>query len=154
MHTPLNKSMSTHKYTYISRRIYLFMYWRLIAQSTAQGHLRALHWFKSYRSWIQYNLFIIYLFIEGWSHSHKVTSSLFTGSSPTQVEYNTKHIQYTNVKHINIIRKLVSSVLQMAHNVRRCWYHWQFRSGVSIPDFLHTHTQKNEQKQSQIKNTI
>ena len=34
--------------------IYLFIYWRLIDQSTAQGHLRAFHKFKSRNSWIQY----------------------------------------------------------------------------------------------------
>ena len=33
------------------------------------------------------------------------------GSSPDYLEYNTKHAHYTNVKHINIIRKLVPSVL-------------------------------------------
>ena len=36
------------------RGIYLFIYWRLIAQSTTQGHLRAFHKFKSSTSWIQY----------------------------------------------------------------------------------------------------
>ena len=42
---------------------------------------------------------------------------------------------FTNVKQISIIRKLVLSVLlswNMANKVRRCWYHWPFRCGVSI----------------------
>ena len=34
--------------------IYLFIYRRLIAKSTAQGHLRDFHKFKSRTSWIQY----------------------------------------------------------------------------------------------------
>ena len=54
----------------------LFIYCWLIAQSSAQGHLRAFHKFK-FR---------------------------------TQVEYNTKHAHYINVKHTNIIRKVVPSV--------------------------------------------
>ena len=52
--------------------------------------------------------------------------------------YNIKHAHYTNVKHIiNIIQKLAlwyCSLKKMANKVRRCWYHWLFRSGVSIPD--------------------
>ena len=39
--------------------IYLFIYWRLIS-STAQGHLRAFHKFKSYISWIQFKTFSFY----------------------------------------------------------------------------------------------
>ena len=51
---------------------------------------------------------------------HRVTSGLFTSSNLTQVaynkhlhylEYNTKHAHYANVKHINIIRKLVPLAL-------------------------------------------
>ena len=41
----------------------------------------------------------------------------------TQVEYNTKHAHYINIKHTNIIRKvvpLVSLPLNMANKVRRC----------------------------------
>ena len=34
--------------------IYLFICWSLIAQSTAQGHLRAFHKIKFHTSWIQY----------------------------------------------------------------------------------------------------
>ena len=44
---------------------------------------------------------------------------------------------YTKIKHVNIIRKFVPSVLlsyKMANKVRRCWYHWHFRSDVSITD--------------------
>ena len=55
----------------------------------------------------------IYLFI-CWrpSQQHMVTSGLFTESNLTEVEYNTKHAHFTHVKQINIIRKLVPSVLQ------------------------------------------
>ena len=44
------------------------------------------------------------LFIEGLqpSQPHRVTSGLFTKSNLTQVEYNTKHAHFKNVKHINI----------------------------------------------------
>ena len=55
----------------------LFIYWRLIAPSTAQGHLGACQKCKSGTRWTQYK-----------------TRTL-----------------YTNIKHINIIRKLVPSVL-------------------------------------------
>ena len=46
----------------------------------------------------------------------------------TKVEYNTKRARFTNVKHDNVIRKLVPSVLlslkkNQANKVRRCWYH-------------------------------
>ena len=51
----------------------------------------------------------IYLFIEG--NPHRVTSGLFTKLTLTEVENNTRHAYFTNVKHINIIRKLVLSVL-------------------------------------------
>ena len=37
------------------KKVILYIYWRLIAQSTVQGHLRAFHTFKSRTSWIQYN---------------------------------------------------------------------------------------------------
>ena len=47
---------------------------------------------------------------------HRVTSGLFTGSNPTQGEYNTKRAQYTNAKHISRIRKLVPSVLLLYKN--------------------------------------
>ena len=76
----------------------------------------------------------IYLFIEGLkpSQPHRVTPGLFTNSNLTQVEYNTKHAHFTftNIKHINIIRKLVPFVLlicchkKMANKVRRCWYQY------------------------------
>ena len=39
--------------------IHLFIYWRLIAQSTAQGHLRAFHKFKSHTSWIQHKTYTL-----------------------------------------------------------------------------------------------
>ena len=54
----------------------------------------------------------VYLFIEGLEpcQPHRVTSGLFAKSNLTQVEYNTKHAQFTNV-NINTIRKLVPSVL-------------------------------------------
>ena len=41
----------------------------------------------------------------------RVTSRLFTSSNLAQVEHNTKHAHYINVKHTNIIRKVVPSVL-------------------------------------------
>ena len=64
----------------------------------------------------------IYLFIEGLQpcQPHRITSGLFTNWNMAQVaynkhldymEYNTKHAHHANVKHINIIRKLVPSVL-------------------------------------------
>ena len=37
-----------------SKNVLLFIYWRLIAQSTGQGHLRAFHSIKSYTNWIWY----------------------------------------------------------------------------------------------------
>ena len=51
-----------------------------------------------------------------------VTSELVTTSNLTEVKYNTKHAHFTNVKHINMIQKLVSSVMlsyKMANKVRR-----------------------------------
>ena len=42
---------------------------------------------------------------------YRVASGLFTRLNLTQVEYNTKYAHFTNVKHINIIGKLVPSVL-------------------------------------------
>ena len=49
---------------------------------------------------------LLLLFIEGLylqpSQPHRVTSGLFTKSNLTEVEYNTKHAHFTNVKHINI----------------------------------------------------
>ena len=47
----------------------------------------------------------MYLFIEGLypSQPHRVTSGLFTKYDLTQVKCNTKHAQYINVKHTNII---------------------------------------------------
>ena len=45
------------------------------------------------------------------SQPHRVTSGLFNNSSLTEVEYNTKHAHLTHVKHINIIRMVVPSVL-------------------------------------------
>ena len=53
-----------------------------------------------------------YLFIEGLlpRQPHRVTSGLFTKLNLTEVE-NTKHVQFTNAKHINMIQKLVPSVL-------------------------------------------
>ena len=55
---------------------YLVLAYTVIAQSTAQGHLRA----------------------------------SFTSSNFAQVEYNTKHAHNINVKHTNMIQKLVPSV--------------------------------------------
>ena len=72
---------------------------------------------------------LLLLFIEGLqpSQQHRLTSGLFTTSNLADVEYNTKHAHFTKVKHININRKLVPSVLLsqnlMANTVRRCWYH-------------------------------
>ena len=61
---------------------------------------------------LQVKIWFNYLFIEGLepSQPHRVTSGLFTNSNLAQVEYNTKHAHYINVKHTNIIRKLVPSV--------------------------------------------
>ena len=64
------------------QKIYLFIYWRLKAQSTAQGHLKA--------------SLLLYI---------------YSKLNLTEVENNTKHAYFTNIKHINIIRKLVPSVL-------------------------------------------
>ena len=51
---------------------------------------------------------------------HRITSGMFTKSNLTQVEHNTKHAQFTNVNHLNIIRKSL-------------WYHsykkWQIKLG-------------------------
>ena len=58
-------------------------------------------------------------------------------SNLTEVEYHAKHARFTNIKHTNIIRKLVPSELlsqKMANKVRRCWYHWPFWFGISIPN--------------------
>ena len=45
---------------------------------------------------------IIYWLTECLKHQlHRVTSTLFTSSNRTQVECNTKHAYYTDVKHIN-----------------------------------------------------
>ena len=48
----------------------------------------------------------IYLFIEGFKphQPHRVTSWLFTKSNLTQIEYNTKHAHFTNLKHIYIYK--------------------------------------------------
>ena len=43
--------------------------------------------------------------------AHRVTSGIFTSSNLTQVKYNTTHAQYINVKHTNIIQKLIPLVL-------------------------------------------
>ena len=77
-HTTQTLHEQGHVHFKYDKTIYLFIYcWLIvIAQSTAQGHLRAFHKFK----------FCI------------------------QVKYNTKHAHYINVKHINIIRKVVPSV--------------------------------------------
>ena len=45
---------------YRSGLIYWLIYWRLLAQSTAQGHLRAFHKVKSATSWIQYKTCTLY----------------------------------------------------------------------------------------------
>ena len=72
---------------------------------------------------------IIYLFIYSLKaynprQPHRVTSGFFKNSNLTQVEYNTKQAHFTNVKHINMIRKLVPlSLKKKANKVRRCWYH-------------------------------
>ena len=51
----------------------------------------------------------IYLIIEDLipSQPHRVISGIFTKSNLTEVEYDAKHVHFTNVKHINIIRKSV-----------------------------------------------
>ena len=49
---------------------------------------------------------LIYLFLEGSvNQPHRVTSGLFTKSNliVIPVEYNTKHADYTNVKHNNTL---------------------------------------------------
>ena len=113
------RNISTH-YNLTGRRqsYYLFIYWRLIAQSTSRH---------------------------------------FTKSNLTEVKYNTKHAYFTKIKHINIIRKLVPSVLlslkkRRANKVRRCWYHWPF--GLAFQYQILKVKKKNGQKQSQIKITI
>ena len=53
----------------------------------------------------------ICVFIQACSQPHRVTSGFSTSSNLAQVEYNTKHAHYIHVKHTNIIRKLVPSVL-------------------------------------------
>ena len=56
------------------------------------------------------------------SQPHRVTSGLCTKSNLTEVEYNTKHAHFPNKKYINIIRKLVPSVIALiikANKVRR-----------------------------------
>ena len=53
----------------------LFIYfWRLIAPPTAQGHLRALHFIKSYTSWIQYKTCTFY---KRKTHKHNLKVSPF-----------------------------------------------------------------------------
>ena len=51
-----------------------------------------------------------------------VTSGLFTKLNLTQVENNTKHAHFTNVKHVNIIRKFVPSVFLSSKE-------WQIKLG-------------------------
>ena len=43
--------------------------------------------------------------------AYRVNSGLFTQSNLSEVEYNTNNAHFTNVKHTNIIQKLVPSVL-------------------------------------------
>ena len=43
-----------------ARSVYVFIYWRLLAQSTTQGHLSAFHQIKSDTSWIQYKTCTLY----------------------------------------------------------------------------------------------
>ena len=50
----------------------------------------------------------------------------------TQVDYNTKHAHYTNVKHNPKGSPFGIALVKMANKVRRCWYHWPFQSGISI----------------------
>ena len=54
-----------------------------------------------------------YLFIGGLQHSQllRVPSGLFTSSTLTHIVHNRKHAHYMNIKHTNIIQKLVPSVL-------------------------------------------
>ena len=73
------------------------------------------------------------LFTEGLEprQLHRVTSGLFTSWNLTEVTWYKKNLRYmythrTYVKYINIIRKLVPSILllsKIANKVRRCWYH-------------------------------
>ena len=58
-----------------------------------------------------------------------VISGLFTKSNLTEVEYTTKHAHLTDIKHINIIRKLllwyyfgITLIKKKANKIRRCWY--------------------------------
>ena len=91
---------------HVSIFIYLFTEGLYIAQSTAQGQLRAFHKFQFCTSWIPYKTCTLH-------------------------------------KHTNIIQNLVPLVLilsKMANTVRRCWYHWPFRSGVSIPELKKRYT--------------
>ena len=94
-------------------------------------------------SWLKH-LFIyvcIYL-LKAYSpvNPHRVTSELLTKSNLTEVEYNKKHAHFTNVRHIYKHKAKVSPfgialIKKMANKVR-CWYHWPFRSGVSILDYI------------------
>ena len=71
-------------------------------------------------------VFIMYLAYIPVKHTYRVTSGLLTRPNLTQVKYNTQYADYANVKHINIMRKLLHSKLLLykrEKTVRRCWYH-------------------------------
>ena len=58
-----------------------------------------------------HNTGVTSLFTEGLAIAAQGQCRAFSRSGPTQVEHNTKPARYTNVKQINIIQKLVPSVL-------------------------------------------
>ena len=76
---------------------YLFIYWRLTAQSTTQGPLRAFHSIKTYRSWIQYKTCTFY---KGKTYKVFLTGMLF----------NTRP-QWTAGHHLQRAKQTESAIL-------------------------------------------
>ena len=98
--------------------IYLFIYWRLIALSTAQGHLRAFHKFKSYTCRIN-KAFNISKTI----HKNK-QKTCFTSKNST----------------------FSIALVYNSDTVGTCWYRWPL-SNLSIPVYKnHPQTSSGNQK--------
>ena len=74
--------------------------------------------------------------------SHHVPKSRISS-----VQYKTCTLHKRKIyKHHLKVSPFGIALVKMADKVRRCWYHWWFRSGVSIPDLFFERMDKNTRK--------